>query len=46
MVSAHQYFVLGDKRDDSLDSRIFGAVPEKLVVGKVICCTADDMGSD
>ena len=34
-VPAHQCFVLGDARDDSLDSRQFGPVPYALVKGRV-----------
>jgi len=31
-----QYFLLGDDRDDSLDSRDFGPVPDAFFLGKVI----------
>jgi signal peptidase I len=35
-LAAGQYFLLGDNRDDSYDSRQFGPVPEDVFLGKVI----------
>ena len=34
VVPAHDYFVLGDNRDNSLDSRYWGFVPDSLVRGQ------------
>ncbi len=34
-LAADQYWLMGDNRANSLDSRIFGAVDKKFIVGKV-----------
>lgn len=35
-VRPHYYYVLGDNRDNSSDSRIWGLVPERYVYAKVV----------
>lgn len=36
VVPAHAYYVMGDNRDNSSDSRIWGVVPEELINAKVL----------
>ena len=36
MVPPDQYFVIGDNRDDSRDSRFWGGVPRSLIKGKAV----------
>jgi signal peptidase I len=35
-IPAGEYFVMGDNRGDSSDSRVFGPIPKSLIVGRVV----------
>lgn len=36
-IKQNYYFVLGDNRDNAVDSRYFGFLPEEFIRGKVMC---------
>jgi len=42
VIPPDRYFVMGDNRSDSCDSRAFGTIPRSAVVGKVIAVVVRD----
>ena len=42
LIPQGQYFLLGDSRDNSLDSRYWGTVPRELITGKVLMILSSD----
>ena len=35
MIPPGRYFVMGDNRDNSLDSRMYGPVPRENIIGRL-----------
>jgi signal peptidase I len=36
VVKQNYFFVLGDNRDNAIDSRTWGFLPEKFIAGKIV----------